>query len=68
MTKKNAEEFIRKISGDKALQERLKRLRAKPNTEILAELVRLGREAGYDFTLAEYRAAAKRGEPEGREN
>lgn len=60
MTREAAEAFVRKIAGDKELQARLKKIRHKGAKEILGELVAVGKELGFDFTLEEYRAVAGR--------
>lgn len=60
MTKEAAERFVQKIAGDHDLQARLKKIRHKGAKDILAEIVAIGKELGFDFTLEEYRAVAGR--------
>ncbi len=60
MSKDTAEKFVQRIAGDKDLQARLKKIRHKGAKDILAEIVSIGKELGFVFTLEEYRAVAGR--------
>ncbi|MDR1903061.1 MAG: Nif11-like leader peptide family natural product precursor [Treponema sp.] len=58
MAIESAVKFIRHAVSDNTVKEKLKDVRTSDKTAAVAEIVRIGKESGFDFTEAEYEEAA----------